>query len=196
DANSGAGCDWNSRCDPEEPRLVSGSGTETCAYVGAANYDVTTVIGASSCQGVAASHGAGGTSCGEGPALTPPPRDCFGCCELPARSGTFVFIGTRDAAGVRTCTFEEAQTGGAGCRACTPVSTCQNECDSAAEGDECRLCLGETELPDHCTAPTDGGTPPPSCPGGQTTCAPISDNVCGTGETCFFGCCIIDIGAG
>src|SRR5690606_15495355 len=67
----------------------------------------TEVIGSDSCFTVQQTQNTNGLcdSCAD---LTPPGCDCFGCCEIPARSGNTVFIGTRTDQGVPTCDFEAA----------------------------------------------------------------------------------------
>ncbi len=202
DSESGRGCDWSWQCDPLQPRLDDSA---MCQYVGDAEYgDVTpcpgggctSVIGSSDCHEVSQTHDEP-EECGGCRILTPPGCDCFGCCEIPARSGNFVFIGTMTDAAVRTCNFDEAMqeyNDSSGtpaerlgdipqderqCRLCTPIDTCYRPCES--EG--CQLCLGETEPPPGCEEP------PPDVCNGRDTCSPISDNVCPAGTFCFFGCC-------
>jgi hypothetical protein len=105
--------------------------------------------------------------------LAPNGCDCFGCCEIPGRSGRFVWVG-RDAADVDRCTDATLDDPGA-CPPCTRVESCFNPCD------ECEYCTG-------------GVTPAPTCPGvaacdggrmactGRTSCPP--------GRYCITGCCV------
>lgn len=86
-------CFWNHVCDPLEPQLgcTSYQGPD---YVYPSSPSYCGDDGTSSC------------TCGELEAsqtqtchdtclpLTPPGCDCFGCCELPASSGNYVWIGT------------------------------------------------------------------------------------------------------
>ncbi len=86
--------------------------------------------------------------------LTPNGCDCFGCCELPAGSGEYVFLGTLGSDGSPTCTLAAAEAGDhTACHPCTPVADCLNTCD------HCELCLGRTTLPPDCFPP-----PPPPPP--------------------------------
>ena len=85
--------------------------------------------------------------------VTPNGCDCFGCCELPARSGRHVFLGSTDADGNHTCT-PDALGDPSRCAPCTPYAGCNNVCE------RCELCLGATSLPPECLAPppVDAGT--------------------------------------
>jgi hypothetical protein len=216
DSNSGRDCDWDWRCDPLAPR--SSPDYANCTYVGDDEWGgtfgsdepgvcvgggCTGVSGSDSCYDLQQTQQTNG-ACDGCAALTPPGCDCFGCCEIPARSGNFVFIGTKDGE-TPTCDFDAAvgeyELDPAGtspedrlatrandqraCSLCTPQTVCANGCGT------CELCLGQTELPPECTTPpgTDGGTPPAACNGGPS-CAPISDDACPAGLTCFFGCCL------
>ncbi len=216
DSNSGRDCDWEWSCDPLAPRVSPDAAM--CNYVGddefggefngdteepCAGPGCTSVIGSLSCWEVQQTQT--NTVCQGCAALTPPGCDCFGCCEIPARSGNFVFIGSKDGS-TPTCDFDmaideyELDPSGTSpqdrlgtlannqrsCALCTPQAVCANSCG------HCELCLGETELPPDCQQPPpgDGGvTPPPDTCNGGPTCAPISNDICPDGLTCFFGCC-------
>src|SRR6185436_14059305 len=81
--------------------------------------------------------------------LTPNGCDCFGCCELPAESGKYVWLGSdADGTGSGSCSiaFIDDPTK---CEPCLPVAGCLNDCA------HCELCLGKLTLPADC-AP-DGG---------------------------------------
>jgi hypothetical protein len=106
--------------------------------------------------------------------LTPNGCDCFGCCELPGGSGNFVYIGTKDANDVPTCTIANAKDPSK-CAKCTPMKDCFDGCDT------CELCLGKDTVPPECT-------PEQQCPGG-TPCDPKAVNPCPGGEYCLTGCC-------
>lgn len=174
-------CAWDTRCDPlsPDPRPM-------CAYT-----DPRPPSAQCPDPQAEMCH----TFCGP---LTPNGCDCFGCCELPAGSGTFVFLGSRDSAGMGTCTLERANAGDTdACHPCTPVGDCLNDCGP------CELCLGRTELPPECLTPSDGGVPPvdssvppvdggtPSlrCPDGRQPCGLSSDPLCPAGYYCVTGCC-------
>ena len=164
------GCAYDARCDELSPDAP------TCVYT----------------------PGGGGIACPDtqpplcddvcGP-LVPNGCDCFGCCELPAGSGTFVYLGGVDeASGTRICSPETVGDPTI-CRPCTPYGPCLNDCG------RCELCLGRTELPAECLpsdggAPADGGTPPPRCEPGVQACGLPSDPPCADGLYCLTGCCI------
>ncbi|MBC7171946.1 MAG: hypothetical protein H5U40_05955 [Polyangiaceae bacterium] len=196
-------CMYDLRCDPLEPRAIGGGRTrfESCEYVGDEAFATEPIWGSSTCADLAAAldDANGGeacsTSCG---ALTPPGCDCFGCCELPARSGNFVYLGTRTADGAATCTYEAAaeefaSTGGdpgaldRACRLCTPAATCQKPC---LEGDRC---LGET-IPPVCVLP-EPPLPPRDprfvCAETSSSCVDTAD--CPATTYCVEGCCQIII---
>jgi len=196
DQDQGSGnddCRWDSRCDPLEPDWDP----RGCAYrdppPASAECPPTQSM---MCHDF----------CGP---LTPNGCDCFGCCELPARSGRYVFIGSTDAAGVPTCSLD-VMLDDTRCHPCTPVGDCLNTCG------RCELCLGRTELPPECFppppvdagprpdgampvdggprpdgyVPTDGGPPPPPrCPSGVQACGLPGDPVCPAGYWCITGCC-------
>ncbi len=196
-------CTYDLRCDPREPRAIDGGRTrfESCEYVGDDAVDTLALWGDATCADLAdalddASDGlACSTSCGE---LTPPGCDCFGCCELPARSGNFVYLGTRNADGEATCTYEAAEaefaaTGGdpgvtdRACRLCTQSSTCRTPCEPGER------CFGET-IPPVCLLPEPPlpgpNAPHASCPPGtDISCVDHAD--CDTDEMCMRGCCLV-----
>ncbi len=190
DQDQGSGnddCAWDSRCDPLSP-----DSNPMCAYQdppppSAKCPDPQSAMCHSFC----------------GP-LTPNGCDCFGCCELPAGSGEYVFIGTLDSAGNPTCTVDKANAGDHdACHPCTPVADCLNTCG------HCELCLGRTTLPPDCLPPppVDAGTYPdggplpydagptpdggygPRCTTGVQACGLPGDSPCATGYYCITGCC-------
>jgi hypothetical protein len=57
--------------------------------------------------------------------LVPAGCDCFGCCEIPAGSGVFVWLGST-VDGVGSCDSESVGDG-TRCRPCTPVPSCFRE---------------------------------------------------------------------
>jgi hypothetical protein len=118
--------------------------------------------------------------------LTPNGCDCFGCCNLPAGSAQYVFIGSVDGSGAPTCDL--ASVGDpARCRPCTPVGDCLNDCG------RCELCLGRTTLPAECT-PQDGSSPDAGvgerCAPGVQVCGLPGEPDCPSGSYCVTGCCI------
>lgn len=166
-------CNWDHRCDPLQP-----DHNPLCRYRDPPPPDAN-------CPATQAEHCL--EFCLE--RLTPNGCDCFGCCDLPGGSGNWVFIGTVNAAGVGTCTLEDAADHDL-CHPCTPVASCLNSCGP------CELCLGRTELPPECfpggdpDAGTDGGTPPGDrCPPEIQPCGLPTDPLCPDGYYCITGCC-------
>jgi len=166
------GCYWDHRCDPLEVAPDFPPEGEGCAY----DED----------------HGAGPQyTCAEALAsqsqkcvdycapLTPNGCDCFGCCELPADSGKFVWLGS-STDNVGTCKIDTIDDP-ALCKPCTPVPGCDNPCDP------CEYCLGKTELPPECFDP-DGGTTE-QCPPGVQPCGGAGQDPCEAGYYCITGCC-------
>ncbi len=206
DTNQGRGnddCVWDSRCDPLGPGIG-------CDYIPPEERPASVdcpVDQSDTCVDVCRS-------------VTPNGCDCFGCCELPARSGNFVFLGSTDEDGNPTCTPDGAEDPEL-CNPCTPVmGVCNNPCG------RCEICLGETaaDLPADCFPPppgpedagvpdggsSDGGTadagrdgsvsvdggvtpPDPRCPDGDQPCSGPGDDPCPTGFYCQTGCCVLFI---
>jgi hypothetical protein len=165
------GCNWSHRCDPEsrEPNYPP-SGDAACAY------DETAPIPgmSASCEDVrTAQDPMCAATCGP---LVPNGCDCFGCCELPASSGRFVWLGSENPDGTG-CT-EETLDDQTVCRPCTQVPSCVNPCDV------CEVCVGRT-APD----PSCGSGSTPTCPTGMTTCSDEGPR-CGPGHYCITGCCV------
>jgi hypothetical protein len=190
DQDSGAGndqCYWDHRCDtlekaPDYPPQGPG-----CEYTGGkppAMPDTCDALYAKQADACL-------TFCG---ALTPNGCDCFGCCELPAGSGSFVWLGsTSDNSG--KCELSTCGIGDEGdpakCHPCTPVQGGLNPCD------KCEYCLGKQELPAECfdggagTGGTGGCPPDPVCDGGKTPCDYVDGCLppCPAGNFCLTGCC-------
>jgi hypothetical protein len=167
DQDSGSGnddCHWNHKCDEHEaapnyyPEAWNGN---KCAYDANANTPGTSM----SCDQMYTSQSQ--TCLDFCLPLTPNGCDCFGCCELPAGSGKFVWLGSEDGSGNGTCDL-----GSVGdptkCEPCKPVMGCFNGCG------HCEICIGKPTLPADCL--------PPFCGNGT----------CDTGETC--GNCPNDCG--
>lgn len=135
--------------------------------------------------------------------ITPNGCDCFGCCELPAGSGSFVFLGSTPEPGHAACSPETVDDP-LSCRPCTPNMDCLNTCE------RCELCLGRDTLPPDCFPPPDAGTPidagpfdgggidaggsdagMPSlrCPAGEQPCGLPGDPACAADFYCLTGCC-------
>lgn len=174
DQDTGAGndqCYWSQTCDvlsvaPSYPP----SGDARCVYTPSA-----IVPGSSaSCETLSAKQSAACLNyCLP---VTPNGCDCFGCCELPADSGRFVFIGSAQQ-NVGTCDAAHV-TDPAACRPCTPVPSCLNPCDT------CEVCVGRTTPLPGCRTPELS-----RCPVGQAACGQPGEAPCAPGDYCITGCC-------
>ncbi len=183
-AGSNEGCYWDHKCDPlsQAPRFDPEG--PACEYQG----DDHVIQG-------------GGPTCASAymtqtqdcldycNPLTPNGCDCFGCCELPAGSGSFVYIGSYDESNNPTC-FPDVVDDIDKCRPCTPVPSCQNDCAT------CELCIGKEFLPPECYDPPGstgsgggGGSPPQECPPGIQACGLVGQAPCPSGAFCITGCC-------
>ena len=124
-------CLWSQKCDPltVAPDYPP-SGDAQCAYDPAAKIPASTA----SCAELAVTQSAECLDyCRP---LTPNGCDCFGCCELPADSGKFVWIGStnRNAGSCQLGSLDDPTA----CHPCTPVTSCFNTCDA------CEVCVGRT----------------------------------------------------
>lgn len=149
DLNAGSGddgCSWSLQCDPLAPA------GDSCSFDPNEPRCQMDARRASACE----------ASCRP---LTPNGCDCFGCCELPAASGNFIWLGSESA---------EAAP-------CTPVPECQNDCAP------CELCVGKTLLPASCGT---AGSLTPQCNEGVTPCDPSEPGACGSLHYCITGCCV------
>ncbi|HYO95509.1 MAG TPA: hypothetical protein VER33_13400 [Polyangiaceae bacterium] len=170
DQDSGSGndgCDWTHACDPLSVAPdYPPSGQSQCS--------VTTATPAQeqTCQGL---RSAQPPRCVDTCLpLVPNGCDCFGCCELPGQSGSFVWLGS---AVDRQETCDRSQLGSAvACRPCTPVSSCFNACEG------CETCVGSTRPRAGC-AGTDN-----HCPAGVEPCGPGAR--CPVDAYCITGCCV------
>ena len=162
DQDSGAGndkCYWSHSCDELEP-------------MGCNHNPNTMVPGANA--GCGALFQTQDDLCLEycGP-LTPNGCDCFGCCQIHVGSEIHtVYIGGQGTCNVETAGDPEK------CNPCTQVAACQKGCDP----DDCELCLGQTDLPDHCDEA--------KCPSGVDSCNPQNGHAdCPSSWSCITGCC-------
>lgn len=167
DGDSGQGndqCSWSHACDelsvaPDYPP----SGQARCEYVEGAEPMGLACAALSEAQPDACLQ-----ACLP---LVPNGCDCFGCCELPARSGSYHFIGRgRGSDGCQLDQLDDA----AACPPCTPVRGCLNTCE------RCEACVGGS--------PESDCTPDAACAPGRRACP---DGGCRSGEYCITGCCVI-----
>jgi hypothetical protein len=216
DQDSGAGndkCCWDHRCDPLSVAPLyppEGPGNK-CEYMGPAK----TATYKPSCSQKTCDQLYDKAKGGQDPIcenfcgpLTPNGCDCFGCCELPAHSGKFVWLGSEDTSGKGSCDLASVSDP-TKCQPCTPVPSCLNTCE------KCELCLGKTELPAECFPPPPdagvggssgtggtGGTGGTStggssgscggqiCPPGAQPCGLSCQPPCPNGFFCNTGCCV------
>ena len=175
DEDTGSGndqCFWSHECDPYSvaPEYPP-SGEEQCAY----QPNVKPPGSNSTCEGLRLMQP---TTCLDTCLpVTPNGCDCFGCCELPADSGNFVFIGSTTQ-NVGTCDAAHVDDPSA-CRPCTQVRSCVNDCDP------CEVCVGRTAPSADCTAP--GAS---RCPPATDACGQPGEPACGTNYYCTTGCCV------
>jgi len=199
DANSGSGddeCYWTHECDPNE---VGDPGhpepASKCPYDPDANVPGTNLT----CDTLKMTQSdVCGTVCGP---LTPNGCDCFGCCELPAGGGKFVWLGSEDeATGEGSCTIADIADP-LKCEPCLPVPSCLNDCGL------CELCIGKTTVPPECNPSGTGGSGGAGpggggpggggaggggsmqCPSGVQPCGLPGQASCGVDYYCVTGCC-------
>jgi hypothetical protein len=177
DQDSGAGnddCYWNHQCDPHEiapdyyPEPWNGA---SCAH----DDNASTPGTSGSCSELAATQS---QECLDfcGP-LTPNGCDCFGCCELPAGTDNWVWLGSgEEPSDGPKCTLADANDPTL-CHPCMPVPACLNDCDP------CELCIGKTVLPPECGP---GGQ---ECPEGVQQCGLAGQDPCPSTHYCVSGCC-------
>lgn len=182
DQNTGTGndeCYWSHQCDPlSTAASYPPSGDIKCAYDPNAKTSGTS----KSCTELEASQLAQCESyCGP---LTPNGCDCFGCCELPAGGGKYVWLGST-VSNVGSCDRANLSDPDK-CKPCTPVPSCLNDCG------ECELCVGKNSLPAQCTPLADAGTDAgvvDQCPAGVSACGLAGQDPCPPGAYCITGCC-------
>ncbi len=199
DQDSGSGnddCHWNHQCDPHETApdyYPESSEGNKCAYDKNAN---TPGTGQTCDQLYTTQTQACHDYCGP---LTPNGCDCFGCCELPAGKGNYVWLGSEDAAGNGTCTIANLADPKK-CQPCLPVQGCLNTCA------KCELCIGKTTLPPECNQGTGGsgstgagsastggttgsGGGGSQCEAGVQACGLPGQGPCLNNFYCITGCC-------
>jgi len=193
DQDSGSGnddCHWNHQCDEHEqapdyyPEHEEGA---ACAY----NPNANTPGTSASCDEMYETQS---QLCYDycGP-LTPNGCDCFGCCELPAGGGNYVWLGSEDASGNGSCSLADVGDP-TKCQPCKPVAACLNDCGP------CEVCIGKP-APDPGCGPAGtggsagvggmggGGAPPAQCEEGVQSCGLSGQEPCGSDFYCITGCC-------
>lgn len=203
DSNSGSGdddCRWNHKCDPNEQSLPGHpEPVAKCAYDPATNISGTN----QTCSQLYQQQSSTCASfCGS---ITPNGCDCFGCCELPASSGKYVWLGSADEqTGEGSCTAAGLNDP-TKCEPCQPVQGCLNTCA------KCELCIGKTTLPPECFmdggvvdvdggggldgggGDVDGGGGSMQCPTGVQACGLPGQAQCPQDYYCITGCCITHV---
>ncbi len=166
-------CHWDHKCDPLSVAPDYPPEGQDCEY------DPNAGAGPLTCTEALMSQS---TECVDfcGP-LAPNGCDCFGCCELPAGSGLFVWLGSADDNKNGTCTIDVVDDTSL-CKPCTPVPGCNNDCDP------CELCIGKTELPPECGE--GGGPPTQECPPEFPPCGLPGQDPCPADSYCTTGCCV------
>lgn len=201
DQDTGPGndnCYWNHACDPHEvapdyyPESNVGS---QCAFDPKANTPGTN----KTCDELNAAQSASCHSyCGP---LTPNGCDCFGCCELPAGEGNFVWLGSTDSSGNGSCDVANVADP-TKCHPCKPVDDCFNGCG------KCEICIGKPTVPAEClpggsgaggaggsgasstsTSSGSAGGTDAQCADGIQPCGLPGQALCPFNYTCITGCC-------
>jgi hypothetical protein len=159
------GCAWSHRCDPLSlaPDYPP-SGASQCEYTAESACDDMLSEQTAQCMDTCLP-------------LTPNGCDCFGCCELPAGSGSYVWLGST-MAGMGSCTRDTLDDPSR-CKPCTQVSACLNPCD------RCELCAGKTELPADCAEGME-----PQCAPFLQPCGGTTGQSCPVNFYCITGCCV------
>jgi hypothetical protein len=189
DQDSGPGnddCYWDHTCDPNEvasnyyPEPLNGA---QCTYAGPDTVIPPTGKTCAELNAVGGQSQACHDYCGP---LTPNGCDCFGCCELPAGTGHFVWLGSEGQNS--PCTLDKV-TDDTACHPCVPVADCLNPCDP------CEICIGKPAPDPGCntststSASTGGGGQLCQIPGAQA-CGLPGLPACPLGEFCLTGCCV------
>jgi hypothetical protein len=176
DSGNNDGCFWSHRCDDNEvapnyyPEPDRGDQCEHPADESTVNIPGTNQECADLSQEQSDECLA---NCGP---LTPNGCDCFGCCEIPAGSNNFIWLGSVGASGDTVCTLAQVENP-ALCHPCEVVPGCLNECA------ECELCAGKTVLPPGCEPGQE------QCEPGVEPCGLPGQAPCAGGQVCISGCC-------
>ncbi|MBW2528832.1 MAG: hypothetical protein JRI23_31945 [Deltaproteobacteria bacterium] len=191
DQDSGSGndqCYWDHVCDPKsispdyypEPEAA-----DACEYTSG---DVVITPIHQTCETLLQANGQLQECLDFCLPLTPNGCDCFGCCELPAGEGNYIWLGSEGLEGDTVCTMNDLADPDL-CHPCTPVTDCFNGCG------RCELCMGKTTLPPDCFGAggsgAGGGPPSQRCDDGIQPCGLPGDDPCPPDQYCITGCCII-----
>jgi hypothetical protein len=174
DRDTGSGndqCYWSLDCDPlSVAPAYPPSGDAHCSY----KPDMEVPGSGATCAELNATQSATCLSyCGS---VTPNGCDSFGCCELPAGSGKFVWIGS-STQNVGTCDAAHVNDPSA-CHPCTPVMATLNNCDP------CEVCVGRTAPLPGCASSAAN-----RCPGMEAACGQPGEAACDVDYYCITGCC-------
>ena len=173
DQDTGSGndhCYWSQSCDPMSvaPNYPP-SGDEHCSYDPAAKIAGTSATCADLAQ---TQEPECERNCRP---LTPNGCDAFGCCELPAGSGKFVWLGSSNG-NVGSCN-EATVNDPTACHPCTHVLSTFNACDP------CEVCVGRTTPAAGCTDASN------RCPNDEQACGQPGEAACAPDHYCITGCC-------
>jgi hypothetical protein len=108
--------------------------------------------------------------------ITPNGCDCFGCCELPAGTGHFVWLGSTNPQGAHCTLDPTALDDPMICQPCTVVPACYNPCGP------CKVCIGKPTL-------EPGFANGQTCDAGAQPCGQVGQAACQVGQFCKTGCC-------
>ena len=175
DADAGSGnddCHWSHKCDPNEVAPNYYPETNEGAYCA---YDPNASIPGSAlgCAELKTTQTANCHAFCD--PIVPNGCDCFGCCELPAGSQSFVWLGSEGDDLMPSCSLDAAQDPSK-CHPCEPVPGCMNACDT------CEVCLGKTSVPAGCDEAL-------QCAPGVQPCGLPGQACCPSGFYCITGCC-------
>ena len=191
DQDSGSGndqCYWDHRCDPLSvapnyyPEPWNGS---ACEYAGPD--EIINPIH-QTCDTLLNENGQLQACLDYCLPLTPNGCDCFGCCELPAGGGSYVWLGSEGMTGdpITHCDLANVSNPEL-CHPCTPVTDCMNGCG------HCEICIGKPTLPPDCFPDAGtggaGGSPGSQCDPGIQPCGMPGQEPCATDFYCITGCC-------
>ena len=166
-------CYWDHACDPNE--TASNNYTPESNRGALCAYDPTKTVNppGKTCAELSTTQTAACLNYCQ--PLTPNGCDCFGCCELPAGSGKFVWLGSTNPAN-KHCSMQTLGDPSL-CQPCTPVIGCINPCAP------CKICMGKPSV-DSLTCPNGQ-----ECDPGAEQCGQPGQAVCPAGKFCKTGCC-------